>query len=186
MYLPARRQHPVRAFGLPEERVATIRIGGDNGMSILSNVLTGGASGGIGAIATFATEVLKRTVDDPAAQDAMAIKLAELEASGDLAQLAQDTGVMQAQAATNTEEAKSASMFVAGWRPAVGWICAAGLGVQYGLAPVLTWLAALVGRPVPFPQLNMSDLFPLLFGMLGIGAMRSWEKVQGVARDNLK
>tara|TARA_R110000868_G_C10969754_1_gene769598 strand:- start:4855 stop:5322 length:468 start_codon:yes stop_codon:yes gene_type:complete len=152
---------------------------------ILTNVLTGGATGAVSAVAALATEILKRVVDDPAAQDAMAIRLAELEHSGVLAQLAQDTGVMQAQAATNTAEAASASLFVAGWRPAVGWICAVGLGVQYGLAPVLTWLVTLAGRPVAFPQLNMSDLFPLLFGMLGIGVMRSWEKTQGVARDRL-
>ena len=152
---------------------------------ILSNVLTGGATGAVSAVAGFATEVLKRVVDDPAQRDAMAIKLAELEANGQLAAMAAETNLMTAQAATNTAEAASASLFVAGWRPAVGWICATGLGVQYGLAPLLTWLAALAGRPVAFPQLNMSDLFPLLFGMLGIGVMRSWEKGQGVARDRL-
>lgn len=152
---------------------------------IIENVLTGGIPGAVSALAGVAGKILDRALPDPAARAAAELELAKLDNAAFLAQLAAGAGLMQAQAATNTAEAASASLFVAGWRPAVGWICAGGLAIQYGAAPLLTWLAALLGRPIPFPQLDMAGLMPLLIGMLGIGVMRTWEKGQGVARDRI-
>jgi hypothetical protein len=71
-------------------------------------------------------------------------------------------------------------MFVAGWRPFIGWVCGAGLATQFLVGPLFTWVAALLGKPVVFPVLDLSTLVTLLIGMLGLGGMRTLEKVNGV------
>lgn len=84
------------------------------------------------------------------------------------------------QRAINKEEAKSPSMFVAGWRPAVGWLCVFGLGWQFFLSPMLTWVLAASGAHVPaLPLLGDSTLTDLLYALLGIGGLRSIDKATG-------
>lgn len=85
------------------------------------------------------------------------------------------------QSAVNQAEAASSNWFVSSWRPAVGWCCALGLLVQFIIAPLVTWIAALCQHPVVFPTLDMGTLMTLLLGMLGLGGMRSYEKVSGVS-----
>lgn len=91
-----------------------------------------------------------------------------------------------AQAEVNKSEAASGNMFVAGWRPAIGWVCALALGFQFIVAPFATWgvsiYAAHTGQhlSIPFPTLDMGTLLTLLLGMLGLGGMRTFEKVNGV------
>lgn len=85
-----------------------------------------------------------------------------------------------AQAATNTAEAGSKNFFVAGWRPWIGWVCGAGLATQFIIGPFATWIASLAKHPIQFPSLDMGTLLTLLLGMLGLGGMRTYEKVQGV------
>ena len=85
---------------------------------------------------------------------------------------------MLAQAATNTEEAKHGSVFVAGWRPFVGWVSGCGLATQ---AIVLPLLEILTGRAY---TLDTALLIFTLGGMLGIGGMRTYEKVRGVSTNN--
>ena len=84
-----------------------------------------------------------------------------------------------AQIDVDKAEAANANMFVAGWRPAIGWICGLGLGVQFLINPLATWIAALLGHAIAFPGLDLGTLMTLLFGMLGLGGMRTYEKVQG-------
>lgn len=81
----------------------------------------------------------------------------------------------------NKVEAANANMFVSGWRPAIGWICGTGLAVQFIINPIATWAAALNGHPIAFPSLDLGTLLTLLLGMLGLGAMRTVEKVQGAS-----
>jgi hypothetical protein len=100
-----------------------------------------------------------------------------------------DAGLLQGQIDVNREEAKSSSLFVAGWRPAIGWICAAALAYQFLAYPLLVWAWALlqargvvpVGLQSP-PMLNTDALWVVLSGMLGIAGLRTAEKVKGVAR----
>lgn len=83
----------------------------------------------------------------------------------------------------NQEEAKSENWFVAGWRPAVGWIGAFGLGYAAILEPIIRFVAVvLYGYKGPFPVLDTSLTMQVLFGILGLGAYRAYEKVKGVAR----
>jgi hypothetical protein len=91
---------------------------------------------------------------------------------------------LQGQLDTNKAEAASGNVFVAGWRPAVGWVCAMAFGFTFVFAPLATWAAALSGHPVTFPVLDISQLMPVLLGMLGLGVMRTYEKVQGVPEDH--
>ena len=90
------------------------------------------------------------------------------------------TAAAHDQAEVNKTEAASASTFVAGWRPFIGWVCGSGLALQFIIAPLVTWLAALFNHPVRFPELDGGTLLTLLFGMLGLGGMRTFEKINGV------
>jgi len=87
---------------------------------------------------------------------------------------------LQGQLDTNKIEAANTSIFVAGWRPFVGWVCGTGFAVS-ALAPLLEWLASLCGHPVKFPPFDVSVMMTLLTGMLGLGGMRTYEKASGVA-----
>ena len=97
--------------------------------------------------------------------------------------------VLAAQAAqidVNKAEAATGSLFIAGWRPAIGWVCGGALVVQYIARPMLPWFAEVLGFTVPpIPSLDDS-LMELMMGMLGLGGMRTFEKVKGVNRSSLK
>ena len=86
------------------------------------------------------------------------------------------------QRAANLAEAANPSVFVAGWRPAIGWVCALALGFQYLLRPLGTWAQGIwwPGLP-PLPGLD-DALWQLMFGMLGMGSLRSFEKIRGAAK----
>jgi hypothetical protein len=108
-------------------------------------------------------------------------KLAELESKS----LEIEQTLMTAQTAINAIEASNPSRWVSGWRPAVGWICALGLFTNYFIFPIASWLLPIVGHPeIKLPALDVADLYPLLFGLLGLGTLRTYEKSKGVARQN--
>ena len=90
--------------------------------------------------------------------------------------------IAQAQIAVNREEATSHSIFVAGWRPMVGWVCCAGLATNYLLVPVCNFILTITESPITVPPLDLSEMMPVLLGMLGLGSLRTWEKTKGVAR----
>src|SRR5260370_768690 len=94
---------------------------------------------------------------------------------------------LSAQIEVNKTEAANVSTFVAGWRPFIGWICGAGLACQFIAGPLFTWISNLMHRPTPFPTLDLGTLMTLLLGMLGLGGLRTYEKVAGVpGADQLK
>ena len=80
----------------------------------------------------------------------------------------------------NTAEAGHASIFVAGWRPFIGWTCGAALAYTYILVPFLTFGFALADQAMPVLPMLDGNLWELMFGMLGMGALRTFEKVKGV------
>ena len=91
-----------------------------------------------------------------------------------------------AQAQTNLEQAKHSSMFIAGARPAIMWICAFGLGWQFVFQPITVWLFAVLGSNLVLPVLETEGLMPLTLSLLGLGSMRSFEKYKGIQRNNMK
>ena len=89
-----------------------------------------------------------------------------------------------AQAQANIEQAKSPSVFIAGARPAIMWICACGLAWQFVLQPVAVWGIALSGADIDLPFIQTEGLMSLTLALLGLGGMRSAEKWKGVSREN--
>jgi hypothetical protein len=89
------------------------------------------------------------------------------------------------QAQTNIEQAKHDSIFVAGARPAIMWICAFALAWQYILAPMGAWALAVWYPVVTLPELGTEELTGLIMALLGLGAARSYEKSKGVARNSM-
>ena len=90
--------------------------------------------------------------------------------------------VMLAQTEINAAEAQHKSIFVAGWRPFIGWTCGVALLYTYVLQPVLVFGLAQTGYLVALPGVDITALMPVLMGILGLGGLRSWEKIKGVAR----
>jgi hypothetical protein len=83
----------------------------------------------------------------------------------------------QGQQETNTAEAENRNLFVAGWRPWIGWVCGAAL-----VSPLAVWVFDLAGHPIPRPPTLDDMLWQLMFGMLGMGGLRTFEKIKGVAK----
>lgn len=135
---------------------------------------------GFGAAFDFASKVIDRVIPDPAAKLAASQHLLDLQQQGLLAQLAAETDLAKGQLAINQAEAGNANLFVSGWRPFIGWVCGSGLAYQFIVSPFLTWGSELFGHKVVGPVLDLGTLVTLLFGMLGLGAMRSYEKVNGL------
>jgi hypothetical protein len=92
----------------------------------------------------------------------------------------------KSQIETNKEQAKHPSLFVAGARPAIMWICALGLFTQFFLLPISEWATAIWMPGVDLPKLNTEGLMGLTVSLLGLGGMRSFEKSKGVSRENMK
>ena len=85
----------------------------------------------------------------------------------------------------NKEEAKSGNAFVAGWRPFIGWVCGLGCAWNWIGLPIAMFIADLLGRHVGLAQADLTEMLPLLFGILGLGGLRTYEKTQGVSRENM-
>ncbi|MBA4356912.1 MAG: hypothetical protein C0405_04220 [Desulfovibrio sp.] len=79
----------------------------------------------------------------------------------------------------NRTEAQSPSLFVAGWRPAIGWVCALALAFQYLARPLWAWASGVWWPAAPPPPALDDMLWQLMFGMLGMGSLRTFEKVKG-------
>jgi hypothetical protein len=124
----------------------------------------------VSALLDIGGKVLDRVLPDPAQQAAAKLELLKLQQNGELAQI---TGQMD----INKVEAASSSLFVSGWRPSIGWVCGAGFAVQFVIGPLAEWGSALAGHPVKFPQMDTGTMMPLLLGMLGLGGLRTAEKL---------
>ena len=129
----------------------------------------------LSAILPVAETVIDRLVPDKNAKSRamrdMEKALVDAHAKGMLGQLE-----------INKVEAGHRSVFVAGWRPMCGWICALALGFHFIIAPVVQWAGTLWGYHLPIPEFDMSSLMTILLGMLGIGGMRSFEKFKGLTK----
>jgi hypothetical protein len=82
----------------------------------------------------------------------------------------------------NKAEAQHKSIFVSGWRPAVGWCCVFGMMGNFMVIPFANFVLALLEIPVSVPLIDTATMMPVLMGMLGLGAMRTYEKRTGVSK----
>jgi hypothetical protein len=125
--------------------------------------------------------VLEKVLPDPQASAEAKIKLMELAQKGELAVLDAETKMALGQIEVNKVEAGT-DMFRGGWRPATGWACVFGLVYQFLLQPLLPWLVAVCGGSVPpLPPIDNETLMVLLTGMLGLGGLRTFERIKGKA-----
>jgi len=119
--------------------------------------------------------LLERFIPDPEAREKAKLELLELNQRGELAQIE-----------VNKAEAAHKSVFVAGWRPFIGWTCGIGFLVHVLLPPVYGILRVWhpeIGDP---PVLDFGQIMPVLLGMLGIGGLRSWEKKNGLVTNAIR
>lgn len=116
-------------------------------------------------------------------------KTQQLEVQAQLQQLAMQQEGQQfddavklalAQIGVNNTEAQSENLFKAGWRPAIGWACVAAFAYDFVMRPLGQWVAQLINPHVPIPpNLDLTEMMPVLLGMLGLGTLRTVERVQG-------
>ena len=123
----------------------------------------------LGSMLEPATKLLDKVIEDKDQKNALAHEIATM-AERHAQELA------QGQLEVNKVEAAHKSLFVAGWRPAIGWVCALCLFYNVILANII-WIW------IDLPEIDTTLLVPVMMGMLGLGAMRSYEKVQGVSRE---
>jgi hypothetical protein len=83
----------------------------------------------------------------------------------------------------NKAEAAHKSLFVAGWRPAIGWVCVLGMAGNFITIPITNMILELMGSSVTVPLIPTAEMMPILMGMLGLGAMRTVEKTKNVQRE---
>ena len=123
--------------------------------------------------------LIDRLFPDPAAKAAAQLELLKMQQAGDLAQLAADTDLAKLQIQTNLAEA-AGNWFTAGWRPFIGWICGVSLCYVAILEPVARFVAQVwFAYTGAFPTIDTQLTMQVLLGMLGLGAMRSAEKIKG-------
>lgn len=134
-------------------------------------------------------EAVGKVAGDLVTTDKERMEMALEDRKLDIEQARIDQATDLSQIEVNKVEAASASAFVSGWRPAVGWVGVAGLGYQFLGYPLMQWLWAfgqgvdLIPKDLPAPSdLQTDQLMVLLSGLLGFGGMRSFEKSRGVSR----
>lgn len=134
------------------------------------------------ALIPLLTGLLDKVVPDPQAAADAKLKALAMAQSGELAFLDAELKLATGQIEVNKIEAAAPDLFRGGWRPAVGWVCVAGLSYQFLVQPILPWVVALTGAHVPpLPAIDNETLMILLTGMLGLGGLRTVEKVKGSA-----
>lgn len=123
---------------------------------------------GVGAIAELASNVVNKIWPDKTEEEKQ--------------QLAAAVMVVQGQIDINKEEAKSDSIFVAGWRPFIGWVCGSACAWNWIGLPMAKAGLLIAGVTLSISPADLSEMLPVLMGMLGLGALRTAEKFKGVAR----
>jgi|TARA_R100000656_G_scaffold123406_1_gene99930 hypothetical protein len=127
------------------------------------------------SIIGVAGKVLDKFVEDKDLKTKLDFELRKAYADANLAQID-----------VNKEQAKHPSIFVAGARPSIMWICAFGLGWQFVFQPIAVWYMALTASPIVLPIIPTEGLLSLTLALLGLGGMRTFEKKNNTHRNNMK
>lgn len=122
---------------------------------------------------------------DTTEADAGKQRLAEMALKGELDDLQNEFQLAMGQLEVNKAEAAHADIFVSGWRPFIGWVCGGAFAWNYILSHIVVLFAQIAGTEIQPIQLDLSEMMPVLLGMLGLGGYRSYEKSKGVARSKL-
>ncbi len=122
------------------------------------------------------TGLLDKSIEDKDKKNAIAFELSTM-AEKHAQELA------KGQIEVNKTEAAHKSLFVAGWRPAIGWVCVLGMAGNFITIPITNMILELMGSGVTVPLIPTAEMMPILMGMLGLGAMRTVEKTKNVQRE---
>lgn len=128
----------------------------------------------ISAALDLGNTIISRVFPDPVQAANAKMELVKLQQSGELA-------TMTAQTDINKIEAGSSSIFVSGWRPFVGWVSGSAFALHFLLLPIANFVLVVTGHKEVVLAFDMSTLITVLMGLLGLGGMRTYEKIQGVA-----
>ena len=141
-------------------------------MSLLTDISSGAVGGLLGGIGTLAKDIRQAITGDLPAEKQAEIqqKIMEIELAAS-----------QAQTKINEVEAASEHWFVAAWRPFIGWTGGVALAYASIIEPLMTWIARLYGTTVVFPVIDTTVTMQVLFGILGLGMFRSYDKAQSPA-----
>ena len=130
-------------------------------------------------ILDIGAKLIDKVFPNPEAQAEAKLKLLELQQKGELAELDANLQVMLQQMKVNEAEANSTDTYRAGWRPTIGYVLAFALAFQYILNPLLIWGNAIWGWNITPPDIKVDDhLYELMFGMLGLAGIRTYEKMK--------
>jgi hypothetical protein len=123
--------------------------------------------------------LLDKIIPDPNAREKAKTELLKSEREADLEAFRLALSADVAQAEINKIEASSSDIFVAGWRPFIGWVCGVAFAYHFIVQPLLAFGIANAGGEVKLPGFDMDALFTVLMGMLGLGGLRTIEKIRG-------
>jgi hypothetical protein len=130
----------------------------------------------LGALIGPVTGLLDKFIEDKDQKNALAHEIATMSEKH-----AQELAMAQIE--VNKAEAASGSIFKGGWRPFIGWVCGFAFAYHFILQPILLFGAAAAGISLPpLPEFDMSQMMPVLLGMLGLGGLRTFEKHKGVTK----
>ena len=130
----------------------------------------------LGALIGPVTGLLDKFIEDKDQKNALAHEIATMSERH-----AQE--IAMAQIEVNKAEAASSSVFKGGWRPFIGWVCGFAFAYHFILQPILLFGTAAAGVSLPpLPEFDMSQMMPVLLGMLGLGGLRTYEKKAGVTK----
>jgi hypothetical protein len=126
--------------------------------------------------------LLDRILPDPKASAEAKLKVMEMAQAGELAQLDAEVKLATGQIEVNKVEAASEGAFTRNWRPFVGWTCGVALAFKFIGGPSAVVLMAMLGHPITLPEFDFSEMSTILIGMLGLGTLRSVEKIKGATK----
>lgn len=135
----------------------------------------------IAALIPVLGNMFDRLFPDPQAAAAAKVQVMEMAQRGELAQLNADLQLATGQLEVNKVEAANDSIFVSGWRPFIGWTCGAAFAFKFIVGPSAVVLMAMLGHPITLPEFDFTEMSTVLLGMLGLGGLRTIEKVKGAA-----
>lgn len=135
----------------------------------------------LAALIPLLGSLLDKVFPDPTAAAAAKVQVMEMAQRGELAQLDAELKLAVGQLEVNKAEAASGDPFTTRWRPFVGWVCGIGCAWNWIGLPVALFIMAAIGRPVQLAPADLSEMMPLLLGMLGLGGLRTLEKMKKVA-----
>ena len=133
---------------------------------------------GFGSVFDFASKIIDKIFPDQNAANAAKLKMLELQQQGEFKEMEQVFELAKGQLAINLEEAKQPGIFTK-WRTALGWVCVLAYAFNYLVLPLANWIALFFNPSAPaIVALETGELTTLLFGMLGLGALKTVEKVK--------